>query len=109
HELDSQLLRLTASLTWARIQGRDGLLAHVESAVHGKNLLSGQPRGSRILLVFRPGVEERRVTFDLQQSQARGGIDDSLQQASDHVLRVNEARSVSFHEGCIASNISDDE
>jgi hypothetical protein len=109
HELDPELLRLSASLAWAGIEGRDGLLAHIEGTMHGENLVSSQLCERGILAACDPGVEESRIAFDLKQCQAWRGIDDGLQQTSDHVLRMNEARSVGLHEGCIASNISDHE
>src|SRR5262249_1967435 len=109
HELDPQLLGLPASLAWTGIEGRDGLLADVEGTMHGENLIGGELCEGSILPAFSPGVEESGIAFDLEQFQARRGVDDSLQQASDHVLRVNEARPMGLHEGCIASNISDHE
>jgi hypothetical protein len=109
HELDPQLLRLPASLAWAGIEGGDGLLADMEGTMHGEYLVSGQLCERSILLACGLGVEKSRIAFDLKQCQAWRGIDNGLQQASDHVLCVNEARSVGLHEGCIAPNISDHE
>jgi hypothetical protein len=107
HELDPQLLGLPASLAWAGVEGSDGLLADVEGTMHSENLIGRQLCEGSILPAFGPGVEKSGIAFNLEQSQARRGIDDRLQQASDHILRVNEACPMGLHEGCIASNISD--